>query len=250
MKKAAGNTLKKIGNEKSYTKEFFEELCQKIGVEDRTEKRKVEQTIKMAAQEYLMTYARYQRERPSHTIEKELKKIVNYIDKAAATFAEVCTSSDYGEDIVDNIYDIISKKYPPLHGMLGEIKRKSDQFDIASPLSSLDLLWAMGEGIDRTLKNYKAKKTTPKSVALYNWTMVISATLEPIIGHKLEQSHYYKNNKKGEYISKNKISDSELLLSIISPLDPNVTISQIETIIKDTRQERYNTPWDDYFPWD
>lgn len=78
--------------------------------------------------------------------------------------------------------------------------------------------------------------------------MILSAQLEPVIGHKLEQSHYYKQGKKGEYISKKEISDSELLLFIISPLDPNVTISQLETAIKETRKERHNAPWDNYFP--
>jgi len=75
--------------------------------------------------------------------------------------------------------------------------------------------------------------------------MILSAQLEPIIGHKLEQSHYYD----GKYVSKKEMGDSELLLFIIHPLDPNITISKIETAIKDTRKERHEAPWYDYFPY-
>ena len=74
-----------------------------------------------------------------------------------------------------------------------------------------------------------------KSRSLNYWIVSIAPTLEPIIGHKLEQSRYHK----GQYISKREIGDSELLKFIIEPLDPNITISQIETAIKETHKERH-----------
>lgn len=249
MKKTTSNDLKKIGNENSYTKEFFDELCEKINLKDSSLKSGLGQSIILAAQKYMSYYDEYLRQLASHEVEKELNKIVNYIGKAKDSLSKIVLSGNYGEDIVNNLYEVISQKYPPLHGMLKEIKRGDGHaVSIASPARSLALLSSMEEGINRTIKNFPPRKTTPKSIALYNWIMIISAQLEPIIGHKLEQSHYYKDKKISAYISKKEISDSELLLFIITPLDPNVTIPQIETAIKETRKERHDAPWDNYFP--
>jgi hypothetical protein len=249
MAKAKLNDLKPLGNENSYTPEFFSELCEKINLTDRNKKADLGRHIILAAQKYMSYYGEYQRQLAAHKVEKELGKVVSYIDKAQDSLWVVIMSGNYGEDIVNNLYDVISKKHPPLHGLLREIKRGDGEFiSMTSPARSLALLSSMGEAIDRTIKNIPSRKTTPKSIALYHWIMILSAKLEPIIGHKLEQSHYYKEGKAGEYISKKEISDSELLLSIIAPLDPNVTISQMETAIKDTRKERHDAPWDDYFP--
>lgn len=249
MKKTKSNDLKPIGNEKSYTPEFFDALYDKISLKDSNKKIVLRRTIILATQAYVRNYAEYLGQLASHEIEKELKKVVNHINKAEDSLIKIYESGNYGEDIVDNLYEVISKKYPSLHGALKEIKRGDGHtVSIKSPASSLPLLSAMGKGIERTIQNFPSHKTTPKSIALYHWIMILSAKLEPIIGHKLEQSHYYKQGKKGEYISKKEISDSELLLFIISPLDPNVTISQIETAIKETRKERHNAPWDNYFP--
>lgn len=246
MKKAQTKNLKKLGNENSYTKEFFEELYNKINLEDANKKSDLERSVILAAQAYIRHYDEYLRQLAAHEVKKELKKVIDHIDKAAESLVKVYGSGNYGEDIVNNLHDTISEKYPSLHSILKEIKR--DGGIIISPVRSLPLLEAMAEGIDRTLKNYKSKKTTPKSIALYNWIMILSAKLEPILGNKLEQSRYHKTDEGGSYISKKKISDSELLLLIIKPLDPNVTISQIETAIKETRKERHDAPWDDYFP--
>jgi hypothetical protein len=249
MKKTATKDIKKLGNENSYTKEFFEELYEKIDLKDASAKADLERFIILAAQAYMRYYGEYLRQLAAHEIKKELKKVVNHIDKAAESFIKVYASGNYGTDIVNNLYDVISEKYPSLHGMLKEIKRGNGKsISITSPARSLPLLEAMAEGINRTLKNYKSQKTTPKSTALYHWIMILSAQLEPIIGHKLEQSRYHKTENGGEYISKKEISDSELLLFIIEPLDPNVTISQIETAIKETRKGRHDAPWDNYFP--
>lgn len=249
MKKEKTKDLKKSGNENSYTNEFFEDLCKKIDLQNIAQKSDLQRTIILAAQAYMRHYDEYLRQLAAHEIKKELKKVVNHIDKAAESLIKVYASGNYGEDIVNNLHDTISKKYPSLNSILKYIRRGDGQLvTITSPVKSLDLLSAMADAIDHTLKSYKSKKTTPKSIALYHWIMILSAQLEPIIGHKLEQSRYHKTEKGGEYVSKKAISDSELLLFIIEPLDPNVTISQIETAIKDTHKERHDTPWDNYFP--
>ena len=248
MKKSKSNERKPIGNEKSYTPEFFDTLYDKISLTDSKKKIVLRRTIILATQAYVRNYAEYLGQLASHEIEKELKKVVNHIDKAADSLIKVYASGNYGEDIVNNLYDVITQKYPSMYGTLNEIRKERDYATITSPLKALDFLASFGDAIELTIKNFPSKKTTPKSIALYHWIMILSAQLEPIIGHKLEQSHYYKQGKKGEYISKKEISDSELLLFIISPLDPNVTISQIETAIKETRKERHNAPWDNYFP--
>ncbi|MDD3020129.1 MAG: hypothetical protein PHX61_04010 [Alphaproteobacteria bacterium] len=248
MAKAKSNDLKPIGNENSYTPEFFEDLCSKINLTDKEKKADLGLYIILAAQKYMSLYGEYLRQLAAHAVEKELRKVANYLGKAQESLWKVIMSGNYAEDIVNNLYDVISKNYPPLHGLLKEIKRDGPFISGISPARSLPLLSSMEEAVERIVKNFPSKKGTPRSDALYYWIMIISAQLEPIIGHKLEQSHYYKGEKKGEYISKKEMNDSELLLFIIAPLDPNVTISQIETAIKETRKERYEAPWDDYFP--
>lgn len=233
------DNLKAIGNENSYTNDFFDKLCQKINLNSSIDKHILKQSIILATQAYIRDYYEYLRQISSHEIEKELKKSLNHIDKAAKSLIRIFHSGNYGSDIADNLHDVILKDYPSLKSLSNQIRRGDGKnITITSPIKSLDLLSSMADGIELTLENYKAKKTQPKSIALYNWLMIISSKLEPIIGHKLEQSRYYKTKKGGEYISKRKISDSELLLSIIKPLDPNVTISQMETAIKETRKER------------
>lgn len=248
MNRAASKDLKETGNENSYTKEFFEELYKKIDLKDAYVKASLRRHVLLAAQAYMTHYTEYQRQLPSYEVRKELKKTLSHIDKSAESLIKVYASGNYGTDIVNNLHDVISEKYPSLHSILQHIRRKTTIGTVTSPISSIPLLEAMAEGIDRTLKDYKSKKTPPKSVALYHWIMILSAKLEPIIGHKLEQSRYHKTDKGGEYVSKKELSDSELLLFIIEPLDPNVTISQLETAIKETRKERHEKPWDNYFP--
>lgn len=244
MAKAKSKELKPLGNENSYTPEFFEELCQKINLEDTNVKADLGRSIILAAQAYMRHYNEYLRQLATHEVEKELKKAVSHIDKAAESYIKVCASGNYGTDIVNNLHHVISEKYPSLHSILKEIcSGDANSSYITSPLSALPLFEAMADGIESTIKNSKSRKTTPKSIAIYNWIMILSAELEPIIGHKLEQSRYHD----GEYLSKREIGDSELLLLIIAPLDPNVTISQIETAIKETRKERHVAPWNNYF---
>ena len=243
MPKAAVNNIKNIGNEDSYAPEFFEKLFQKLKLTDQSQKHIIKRTIILATQAYITHYENHVRELAPHEIKRELEKALGNIDKAAESLTKICTTRYYSEALVNNLFDVIQRKYPPLHGMLNEIVRPSAFFTVTSLPRSLDLLSAMAEGIEQTLENFEAEKAPNKSEALYHWIMILSAKLEPIIGHKLEQSRYHK----GEYISKREISDSELLLFILKPLDPSVTISQIETAIKETRQERHDAPWDDYF---
>lgn len=243
MAKAAINNIKNIGNEDSYTPEFFEDLFQKLKLTDHSQRQIIKRTIILATQAYVTHYENHVRELAPHEIKRELKKARNNIDKAAESLVKVSTSSYYSQAFINNLWDVIDRKYPVLHNILGEIIRDTGLGTITSPIRSLDLLASMADGIEQTLRNFETQKTPNKSEALYHWIMILSAKLEPIIGHKLEQSRYHK----GEYISKKEISDSELLLSIIKPLDPNVTVSQIETAIKETHQERHDAPWDNYF---
>ena len=248
MAKAKSNDLKPLGNENSYTPEFFAELCKKINLTDGAQKADLRHYIILAAQKYMNYYGEYQRQLAAHEVEKELRKVANYLGKAQESLWKVIMSGNYAEDIVNNLYDVISKQHPPLHGLLKEIKRDGPFISGISPARSLPLLSSMEEAVERIVKNFPSKKGTPRSDALYYWIMILSAQLEPIIGRKLEQSRYHKTDKGGEYVSKKEMNDSELLLFIIAPLDPNVTISQIETAIKETRKERYEAPWDNYFP--
>ncbi len=241
--KAAVNNIKNIGNENSYTPEFFEELFEKLKLTNQSQKNILKRAIILATQAYVTHYENHVRELPPHEIKKELKKALGNIDKAAESLIKICSTRYYSEALVNNLFDVIHRKYPPLHGLLDEIIRPSAFGTVTSLPRSLHLLSAMADGIEQTLENFEPEKTPNKSEALYNWIMILSAKLEPVIGHKLEQSRYHK----GEYISKKEITDSELLLFIIKPLDPNVSLSQIETAIKQTRQERREAPWDDYF---
>ncbi len=244
MGKAAIDNIKNIGNENSYTPDFFEELFQKIGLTAHQDKYVLKRTIILATQAYVRNYENHVRELPAHEIKDKLEKTLKHINKATDPLSEVYTSEYYSEAIINNLYDVIDKRYPTLHSLLDEIIRPSHLGTITSPARSLVLLSAMADGIEQTLENFEHEKTPNKSEALYHWIMILSAKLEPILGHKLEQSRYHK----GEYISKREVSDSELLLFIMNPLDPNVTQSQIETAIKDTLKERRDAPWDNYFP--
>ena len=232
---------KTLGNENSYTPEFLKSLYKKIGLTDRQKQNRLRQIIILATQAYIRNYNESQKQLSTHEIKTELTKAINHIDKAAQSLINVYASGNYGEEITNNLYAVISDKYPLLHGTLPHLKNGIK----ISPIQSLEFLGALADGLNSTLENAEAPDKTVKSIALYQWTMILSAELEPIIGHKLEQSHYYD----GEYVSKKEINDSELLLAVIHPLDPNVTISQMETAIKDTRKERHEAPWVDYFPF-
>lgn len=165
MAKEKSNNLKPIGNEKSYTPEFFDILYDKISLTDSNKKIVLRRTIILATQAYVRNYAEYLGQLASHEIEKELKKVVNHINKAEDSLIKIYESGNYGEDIVDNLYEVISKKYPSLHGVLKEIKRGDGHtVSIKSPVSSLPLLSAMGKGIERTIQNFPSHKQHPKAL--------------------------------------------------------------------------------------
>ncbi len=232
-----------IGNEDSYTQEFFNELYGRLNLEGKSAKTELRRATILSAQAYMRFYADYQRQLPPYEMKKEIEKALNNIDKATKSLVKVYVSSDYSEEIMSNFVHIISEKYPSLSGVIPQIQNTNQFMTTSSPMRSLDFLGATADALERTLKNYNPPKASPRSVALYHWLMIISAPLEKIMGRKLEQAHYYE----GEYISKKKIGDSELLLLIIQKLDPHITISQIETALKDSRKERHDAPWDNYF---
>jgi hypothetical protein len=94
---------------------------------------------------------------------KSLRKVVNHIDKAADSLIKVYASGNYGENIANNLYDVIVQKYPSMHGTLNEIRRGDGQsVTITSPLKSLDFLASMGDAVDITIKNFPLSKTTPQ----------------------------------------------------------------------------------------
>lgn len=235
-----------IGNENSYSPEFFEELYEMLRVFRRRKRRALKQAILNSAQAYMYYFDAYHHELPPSEIKKELKKSHSNIQKAGESIGSVIGSGNYGDHIVESLHNVISEKYPSLHSLLPHIKK--DYFGtIYSPASSLALLSAMQDGIQKTLDNLPERKTTPRSDALNEWVMALSVTLEQIIRRRLEQARYYKTDKGGEYISKRKMSDSELLYFIIEPLDSNVTISQLETAIKETREQRLSSHKIDFF---
>ncbi len=98
----------------------------------------------------------------------------------------------------------------------------------------MQLLSVISDSIRRALE-YGRFRTYTKSSTLNQWVVSIEPLLENIIGHKFQQSHYHK----GEYISKRDIGDSELLKFILEPVDPSITLSQIETAIKETHAQRH-----------
>ena len=58
MKKAKSNDLKPIGNENSYTQEFFDSLCEKINLTDKDKKADLGRSIILATQKYFRLYDR------------------------------------------------------------------------------------------------------------------------------------------------------------------------------------------------
>lgn len=227
----------------AYTQEFYEELFNKISVNNRTDQSTFKNTIEKAADAYLTHSKHHAREIPIHKVKTELQRSLNHINKASGGLEKLFSSSTHSVALINNLFDVIDRKHPPLHNLLDKIIPPNAHMEMTSPMHSLALLKAMAEGIEQTLDHLEDEDTHEekfnKSEALYRWLMIISATLEPMVGRKLEQSRYHQ----GEYISKRELNDSELLLFIIRPLDPNVTISQIETAIKQTRQERHDTLW-------
>jgi len=114
---------KPLGNENLYTPEFLESLYKKIRLTDGQTQNKLRQTIILAAQAYMSHYNDNQRQLSTHEIKAELKKTINHIDKAAQSLIKVYSSGNYGEEITNNLYAVISEKYPLFHGTLPHLKK-------------------------------------------------------------------------------------------------------------------------------
>lgn len=222
--------------ENSYTSDFFDELFNNLNLKEASKQTELQQQIISAGKAYLRWTTYSKEQLPAYKIQKELEKTLSHIQKAQSSINKVHASGNYNHELANSFYNIIDTCYPSLHSIKNEIRDPEGIFIMKNnPEKTDDLLSAMSNGIKYALKKYPVRKTMTKSRALNYWVMILSKKLEPIIGHKFQQSRYYK----GEYISKRKIGDSELLKFIIEQLDSNVTISQIETAIKETHKERH-----------
>lgn len=221
--------------EKAYTPEFFTELFNILGIKDQNLKLELKNQIPISARSYIRGYNFYDSLSP-HEIKKDLQKALQHIEKAQSSLEKVFQSENFSHELVNSFYEQIKFYYPSLFGFLPEIRdeRHFGLNKIDAPKKTMQLLSVISNSIKRALEQGRFRTYT-KSHALNIWIISLSAVLEPIIDHKLEQSRYHK----GEYISKRDMSDSELLQFIIKPIDPNVTISQIETAIKETHKERH-----------
>lgn len=221
---------------KTYTDEFFEELFNKLNLKDTSEQSKLKKQIILAGEQYIRWQAYHETELPAHKIQKELEKAVSYIQKARESLNKVHVSGNYKYELTDAFYHVMDSKYPLLESVKYKIKDPHPMaIMLYAPHKTDDLLAAVSDGIEYSLEKYPIKKHMKKSRTLNEWLIEISAQLEPLIGRKLEQSRYHD----GEYIAKRETSDAELLLFMITPLAPNITISQLETAIKETRQRRH-----------
>ena len=221
--------------ENPYTPEFFDELFSILDIEDHTLKTELEKQIHISAGSYIRPYNFYDRSLPAHKVKAELKKALSHIKKAESSLDKVFKSENFGNELVNSIYEQIKFHYPSLMGFLPELRdEKHFGFNkIDAPTNTMQLLSVISDSIENALNHGEIRSYT-KSNALNHWIVSIAPRLEQTLGRKLEQSRYHN----GEYISKRKIGDSELLQIIVRPLDPEVTISQIETAIKETHQKR------------
>lgn len=224
-----------MNTESPYTPEFFDELFSILDIEDHTLKTELEKQVHISAGSYTRPYNFYDRSLPAHKIKAELKKALGHMKKAESSLDKVFKSENFGNELVNSFYERIKIYYPSLRGFLPELRYEQDfGFNkIDAPTNTMQLLSVISDSIENALK-YGGFRSYTKSNALNHWVVSIAPRLERALGHKLEQSRYHN----GEYISKRKIADSELLQIIIKPLDPEVTISQIETAIKETHKRR------------
>ncbi|MBI1302047.1 MAG: hypothetical protein GC137_10420 [Alphaproteobacteria bacterium] len=223
--------------ENAYTPEFFTELFNILGIEDHNLKLGLNNQIYLSAKSYIRSHSFYETSLPPNEIKREMQKACTHLKKAEASLEKVLNAGNFRHELIDSFCRKLEWSYPSLKGHLNEIREQPLEFGINkvdAPKKVMQLLYVILESIEFTIDTVDFRKFK-KSRSLNHWIISIAPVLEPIIGHKLEQSRYHK----GEYISKREISDSELLKFIIEPLDPSVTISQIETAIKETHKERH-----------
>lgn len=99
---------KKHDNENSYTPDFFESLYKKIGLTDKHKQNRLEKAIILAAQAYMRNFVSNHRQLAPYEIKKELKKTINHLDKGADALINVIASGNYGPEISNNLYAVIS----------------------------------------------------------------------------------------------------------------------------------------------
>ena len=240
MQKQLDKKLRRASCEEYYDDEFFNELFKMLNVKDDDLKLELKKEIINSATNYIYPYINHQLSLPSNVIKSELKKAQKHIKKAEESLYKVFESGNFDDEFVHVFYDRIESSYPSLHSLLAEIRSLPLKFGIYrddAPKNILKLLTLFSDAIEHALKNKKSRKFK-KIDPLARWLISISPVLEKTIGRKLQQSRYYKTDKGGEYISKNEIADSKLIEFIITPLNADISISQIETAIKETRKER------------
>lgn len=241
MQKKLDKKLRRASCEEYYSDEFFAELFTILNVEDNDLKSELKAEILDSARCYMYPYITQELSLPPNAIKSELKKAQTHIKKAEQSLAKVFESGNFDDELVNIFYDRIEGFYPSLLSILGEIRYMPLKFGINredAPKNIIKLLSLFDESIELALERDSFRKLK-KLDSLMRWLTSIAPILEKIIGRKLQQSRYYKTDKGGEYISKNEIADSELLKFIITPLNPDISISQIETAIKETHKERH-----------
>ncbi|MCB9989044.1 MAG: hypothetical protein H6868_06890 [Rhodospirillales bacterium] len=226
-----------MNTEKAYTPEFFTELFSILGVEDHNLKTELKNQIYLSARSYIRSHSFYETSLPPNEIKRELQKAVTHLQKAETSLEKVLNSGNFQLELIDSFCRRLEWNYPSLKGHLNKIREQPLEFGLNkadAPEKVMQLLYVILDSIEFTMDEVDFRKFK-KSRSLNHWIVLIAPVLEPVIGHKLEQSRYYK----GEYISKREMGDSELLKFIIQPLEPSITISQIETAIKETHKERH-----------
>ena len=240
MQKKLDKKLRRASCEKYYSDEFFTELFTMLNVEDNGLKLELKSEILNSARSYMYPYITLELSLPPNAINNELKKAQTHIKKAEQSLAKVFESGNFDDELVNIFYDRIEGYYPSLLSLLGEIRSMPLKFGMNredAPENIIKLLSLFDESIESALERNSFRKLK-KLDSLTRWLILIAPMLEKVIGRKIQQSRYYKTDKGGEYISKNEITDSELLKFIITPLNPDISISQIETAIKETHKER------------
>lgn len=240
MHKKLDKKLRRTSCEEYYSDEFFTELFTILNVEDNHLKLKLKAEVLNSASRYMYPYITQELSLPPNLIKSELKKAQNHIKKAEQSLSKVFKSGNFDDELVNIFYDRIEGYYPSLLSLLGEIRYMPLKFGMNredAPKNIIKLLSLFDESIESALERKEFRKLK-RIDSLTRWLISIAPMLEKTIGRKLQQSRYYKTDKGGEYISKNEIADSELLRFIISPLNPDISISQIETAIKETHKER------------
>lgn len=227
-----------------YDDNFFKELYKKIDLKDENKQKKLKLSIIKAANTYANFDKSHNKQLSPTQAKNELKKLIAYLSKSEKSLSIISASFPHGGIITRALHTKIEQDYPSLSFIADEIVKKEGRFTTIRPQISIDFLQSLHDALGKTLKDFsKPKHPSKKSDAINWWLLSFFVSLEDALGQKLQQSHHYKNVG---YISKRAaLQHSELLLFILKPINPKATISQIETAIKETREERsiFNEDW-------